>query len=274
MSSPDRPHHIPGPTTATGAARAIDAKGQPSGRAPQIESLWSEVGRPSGRHFPPIDVLASLSPRARPAPARLRWTGLVWIALPFLGVMIWWLTQNEQLPPGLKAAPAEAEKEATGPLAVAASTKALPPAEAAPKTPDTIRTEPPPTAEATPSPAAGPHPAEHEQALLLRIESWRQAWATRDIDAYLSHYSPHFKPQKERDRQTWAANRRRVILSRPPITLNVSELQLERLDAQGWGAHFLQDYASGTYVEKQQPKTLVWVLEEGQWLIAAERALP
>lgn len=116
--------------------------------------------------------------------------------------------------------------------------------------------------------------AELEQTLQLRVDSWRQAWAAQDVDAYLSHYSRQFKPQKERDRQTWAANRRRVILSRPDIELKVSELQLERLDAQGWRVHFLQDYASGTYVETQQPKILEWVLEDGRWLITAERALP
>lgn len=274
MSSPDRPHTASEPTAASSAASATDAAGPPPGPAPRIESLLSGVARPTKGDCPPIDVLASLRPRARPAPAPLRWTEYAWVALPFVGLMIWWLTQDEQRLPGLRAIPAKVVHESTDRLVVVAAPEAPPPTEAAPQTPKSIQTEPPRPADATPPQSPGPDVTELEQALRLRVDSWRQAWAARDVDAYLSHYSPQFKPQKEWDRQTWASNRRRIILSRPDIELGVSELRLERLDAQGWRAHFLQDYASGTYVEEQQPKILEWVLEDGQWLITAERALP
>lgn len=188
--------------------------------------------------------------------------------------MIWWLTLNEQRPSRLPAPPVEVVQEGTNRLVAAAARETPPAHEAALQTPKSIQPEPSSPVEATPSQSSGLGPAETEQTLKLRVDSWRRAWAARDVDAYLSHYSPEFKPVKEQDRQTWAGNRRRVILSRPDIELRVTELRLERLDAHAWRVRFLQDYASGTYVEKQQPKILEWVLNDGQWLITAERTTP
>lgn len=271
MNNPDRPQTVSEPPATSSTTRVTDASWHTLGPAPRIESLLSGVGRPSGRDRPPIDVLASLSARALPAPARLRWTVYAWVALPLVGLMIWWLTPNEQRPPRLKAPPLAVVHESTNRVVVAAAPEVPSPDEGATRAPNTLLTAPPSPTEAKPSQSPEPAPAEIEQTLQLRVDSWRHAWAARDVDAYLSHYSPQFKPVKERDRQTWAGNRRRVILSRPDIKLRVSELRLEQLDTQGWRAYFLQDYTSGTYVEKQQPKILEWRWEDGQWLITAER---
>lgn len=113
--------------------------------------------------------------------------------------------------------------------------------------------------------------AAQEEALRQKIESWRLAWASRDIEAYLAHYSAQFKPEKERGRRQWASQRRQVIGSRSGITLIVSALQLRRIDEHRWEARFLQDYASGSFSEKQKPKRLELVLEAGQWLIVSEQ---
>ena len=72
-------------------------------------------------------------------------------------------------------------------------------------------------------------------------------------------------------RATWAATRRRIISTRPEITLRVHTVVLQAVSRQQWQARFLQDYAAAGHVENDVPKTLDWVLEDGIWRIAAER---
>lgn len=110
-----------------------------------------------------------------------------------------------------------------------------------------------------------------EAIVAERLESWRQAWAARDVDAYLAHYSAEFVPPNGQTRATWAATRRRIISTRPEITLRVHTVVLQAVSHQQWQARFLQDYAAAGHVENDVPKTLDWVLEDGIWRIAAER---
>lgn len=220
---------------------------------PSADRPGTQRGRPS------VDVLAAL--KAQPvAPIRpISTQRYAWFALPFLGLLTWWWMQNVQPSPPVNAspvAPAPVQRSSTPP-APAAAPVAAPAAVAVPAVPDpeTIR-------------------AAQEDAVRQRIDSWRQAWANRDVEAYLAHYGTQFKPLKEATRAEWAANRRRIIGSRPDIALSLSQLRLLRMDDQRWQASFLQDYASGGYVEKQQPKTLELVQEDGQWFIVVERQTP
>ena len=129
----------------------------------------------------------------------------------------------------------------------------------------------PPAAPETPAAApAAPMPTDQDR-IRERLESWRQAWSSRDGTAYLSHYSPDFIPADGQSHADWAAARRKNLASRKDIDVGVRELRVERIDDSRMKASFLQDYASGNYREKAQEKTLLFVRYGSDWLIASER---
>lgn len=102
------------------------------------------------------------------------------------------------------------------------------------------------------------------------LERWRQAWASRDVEAYLACYSPEFKTADGQPRSAWAAARRNKLSSQSEISLRVHDVRVERIDANQLQVEFLQDYASGNYRENARPKTLRLVGKDGDWRIAGE----
>jgi hypothetical protein len=119
--------------------------------------------------------------------------------------------------------------------------------------------------------AAAPTPIDStEDEVRKRLESWRQAWASRESEAYLRHYSPDFIPADGQKHADWAAARRKNLASRSDIDVQVRELRIEKIDDERLKASFLQDYASGNYREKAQEKTLLFVRRGSDWLIAGE----
>lgn len=135
-----------------------------------------------------------------------------------------------------------------------------------------------PTAIATPAvdvpPARVAMPArpvdEDEAKARELVERWRQAWAARDVDAYLACYSADFVAANGQSRSTWAAGRRTKLSSQPQITVAVHHMSIERIADNRMQVEFQQDYSSGSYLEIAQPKTLLLVRTSDDWLIAGE----
>lgn len=239
-----------------------------------------------------VDVLASLSRKPLHKRWMREWPAVVTLALlpPTIG-MVWWNTSRDA---AHDARWSEKTVVATAPVA-ATGMGAQPTADTTPRqatdkptitSSTAARTPPAPLASiATPTvdpqtphaaagavTATGPDIAGDNLAqLLARLESWRQAWANRDVDAYLAHYSPAFIGTNGQPRSAWAAARRRVISTRPEIVLSLSAVEAQAVAADRWELRFLQDYAAGGYVEKNRPKTLVLVLENGVWNIVTEQ---
>lgn len=122
---------------------------------------------------------------------------------------------------------------------------------------------------AAPAEAAAAVDVGQEQARDL-VERWRQAWAGRDVDAYLACYSPDFKAANGQPRTAWAEARRKRLSSQSDISLRVHDIRVERIDDDQLKVEFLQDYASGTYRESARPKTLLLAREDAAWRIAGE----
>jgi ketosteroid isomerase-like protein len=120
-----------------------------------------------------------------------------------------------------------------------------------------------------PAVTPAPSPSDEDRVRAL-VEHWRAAWAARDIDAYLACYATGFTPANGQAHEDWAAARRKNIASRSSIIVATNGLTLERLDAQRMKARFLQDYASGSYRETAQPKTLLLARGEAGWQIVGE----
>ena len=102
------------------------------------------------------------------------------------------------------------------------------------------------------------------------LEAWRNAWAQRDIAAYLNAYSQQFTAVDGSPRDTWVAARTKKLSAGAPIDIQVRELGIERLNADQFKATFLQDYASGSYREMARTKVLLISRENGEWKITKE----
>jgi len=149
------------------------------------------------------------------------------------------------------------------------SATALQSAAVAPTTPPLI---------VAPAPPLAPHevaPATVKSAESLArelVEEWRTAWTKRNVEAYLSFYSPEFKPGNGSTRADWAAARRKNLASRTDIQVAVRELEITQIANNRLTASFQQDYVSGNYRENAQSKTLVLSLDHGKWQISEERS--
>ena len=134
--------------------------------------------------------------------------------------------------------------------------------------PETTTMPPPETA----APIATPRLPLHEDDRQARnlVERWRQAWATRNVDAYLGSYSADFSPAKGQTHANWAAARRAKLLAQTDISVQVHQMSIERINNHQLKVGFLQDYASGNYRETAQPKTLLLIRTGNDWRIAGE----
>lgn len=117
----------------------------------------------------------------------------------------------------------------------------------------------------TPLPA---QPGEAQARALL--ERWRQAWANRDVDAYLGCYGADFQPADGQPRSAWATARRKKLSTPAAINVQLHDIRFERVAPDRLRAVFLQDYASGRYRETARPKTLLLSQQDGDWRIAGE----
>ena len=103
------------------------------------------------------------------------------------------------------------------------------------------------------------------------VEAWRQAWAARDMMTYLNAYSDTFTPANGESLEDWIAGRYRNVGGRVSIDVQIKNLQVVPTGDGRARVSFIQDYASGSYREKGQPKTLDMVRDtSGRWRINGE----
>ena len=105
------------------------------------------------------------------------------------------------------------------------------------------------------------------------MRAWADAWVRRDVPAYLASYAAGFEPPDGLSRPDWVSLRRRRLLDRAFIRLEIEELEIELRDAGGAEARFRQSYSSPSYSDVVR-KTLELVEDGGEWLIVAERSEP
>jgi cytoskeletal protein RodZ len=110
-----------------------------------------------------------------------------------------------------------------------------------------------------------------DEQVKAAVEAWRQAWSARDVPTYLEAYGKAFTPPNGATRKDWVASRYRNVGGRKAIDVQIKDLQVLSLEDGRARVSFLQDYASGSYKETKQPKTLVLVLEaDARWRIVDE----
>lgn len=114
--------------------------------------------------------------------------------------------------------------------------------------------------------------ASEREAVLSRLEAWRQAWSAIDTDAYLGFYAEDFStPDMSRD--AFAAYKQRVNAQKQDIDVQLDELSVYRYpdpDARMMLAEFSQHYRSDNY-RSDSRKLQFWRQDsDGQWRIVRE----
>ncbi len=131
------------------------------------------------------------------------------------------------------------------PAAMAVASTAPAPAPAAPAA------EPPVVAEESFATTAAPAPAAATgegdavtTAATALVKSWAEAWASKNVDGYLSYYAADFAAEDGLSRSTWEQQRRERIQRPAHISVKVSKISIARVDATHLRATFSQDYRS------------------------------
>ena len=102
------------------------------------------------------------------------------------------------------------------------------------------------------------------------VETWANAWRTKNTSAYLNAYASKFKPEGM-SKAAWVKQRKQRVGANPAeITLTLDKLSIAA-DAKKATATFAQHYASGKYSD-DVVKVLSFENVNGQWLIVKESA--
>ena len=140
-----------------------------------------------------------------------------------------------------------------------------------PATSSTPTTAPAPAATAPSAPkAATLDPI--EKSALSALESWRQAWESKNLAGYLAAYVADFRGESA-SREVWLKQREARIRKSDSPDISVSDAYVRSVARNKIQVHFLQKYRAGNYRDDSL-KSLLMILEKGKWLILEERTLP
>ena len=124
----------------------------------------------------------------------------------------------------------------------------------------------------SPLPTTSSAESEHA-AITAAVEDWAAAWADKDVERYLSHYSHDFVPASGSSFETWKAQRRDRLARPGFITVEISSLEVEAVDGSRATVRFDQSFASPGYRDRVK-KALELIRQEQRWRIVREQALP
>jgi len=114
-----------------------------------------------------------------------------------------------------------------------------------------------------------PHPRLKEA-----IESWRDAWSSKDSERYFSTYSENFRPEPRFASSTiWRTRKMRAITNKKFIDVSLQDIRIQQLDSTSAMAEFMQYYASDQ-VNSRDIKQLKFELTESGWKITSEAVIP
>jgi tetratricopeptide (TPR) repeat protein len=126
------------------------------------------------------------------------------------------------------------------------------------------------------TPAVTPAPAataknEGSDDVVKAIAAWANAWARKDMRAYLGAYASDFTPPKGMSRKAWEAEREDRIAGKPgKISVTYDEPVIS-INGDKATAKFRQHY-SAPGLSSNSTKTLVFVRAGGKWLIKEENS--
>ena len=109
------------------------------------------------------------------------------------------------------------------------------------------------------------------EAVRAQVFAWGQAWQSRDIDRYMSFYSPDFR-SKKLDYRGWREKKALAFKEANNIKVEISDLWVF-IESQIATASFVQRYYDQNVLDVGE-KTLILALENGTWKIVSEAWKP
>lgn len=163
-------------------------------------------------------------------------------------------------------APSADAARASRPRAVTADAAApttLPPAMAVPAAATT-------RVSVDPSPKRGNSAGfDPQTAAMHALENWRKAWMLKDLDGYFSAYVPDFRGESK-STEGWRRWREERIRAASDLDLRLSDAQFDVLGPDRVKVDFRQEFRAA-HLHADNRKTIVFVFDDGRWLIEEER---
>ncbi|MDR2489672.1 MAG: L,D-transpeptidase family protein [Desulfovibrio sp.] len=106
-----------------------------------------------------------------------------------------------------------------------------------------------------------------------RIEAWRAAWESGDMDAYLAFYAPGARQGSRAGIAAIRAHKRALWNTVVPVSVTLDDMRIALLDS-GVEAVMRQDYRDSGRGGDTGVKTLVFENSNGLWLITQEKWSP
>jgi adhesin transport system outer membrane protein len=132
-------------------------------------------------------------------------------------------------------------------------------------TPRTTEAAPARPAAPTPLPAAAP-----AETIQQALAGWTAAWSSKDFPRYRGYYAKGFTPEGGHSLERWASARATRLSQPGAITIGVSELKVNNIDANNATTEFRQTYTSAHYRDAVI-KRMEWVREGNSWKIQREQ---
>ncbi len=101
---------------------------------------------------------------------------------------------------------------------------------------------------------------------------WMKAWVNKDINEYLSAYSPNFVPDDGRDHVQWREHRYKHLKKPGKIKIDVKKLRMTSFIADEILITFEQTYKSRSYTDTVL-KQVIFAKLKGEWKIISEKQL-
>lgn len=125
----------------------------------------------------------------------------------------------------------------------------------------------------TPVPVQAPAPAptastSGDKDVEASVRSWAQAWAAKDMTAYLASYGQNFDTPGAQPRKAWESDRRTRIMGKSSISVKVTNLSVN-VQGNKAIARFKQDYSADT-LNVSSRKTLEMARVGERWVIVKE----
>jgi outer membrane protein assembly factor BamE len=108
-----------------------------------------------------------------------------------------------------------------------------------------------------------------DSAIQARIESWRSAWESKDLNRYAAHYVNDYRAEFA-NHSAWLAQRKRLMDDAGTITLLVYNFQVIQTATDEARASFTQSYQSRRLTEAGE-KSLFFKRIGDEWKITTER---
>jgi len=118
-----------------------------------------------------------------------------------------------------------------------------------------------------------PRPAgEQNKDIRKMLDSWKKAWEQKDLVAYMSFYDSGFQ-SRGMDFKAWKKHREKLNQKYRLITVDITDLKIERTSAVMASVRFTQKYEADDY-EDEGLKSLLLVKRGKDWKIKEEEWKP